>query len=986
MDETESLGAKSDMTDSGRIFLSTIPAGRRERRLTLGFVLVSVTVFLAAAPFAKAPLPPVPAFLPMYQSALVINELITSVLLLGQYAILRARALLVLACGFLFSACMAVSHALSFPGLFSPTGLLGAGPQTTAWLYFLWHGGFPLFIIAYALLKGEDMEPVEAGAQTRSGIHRAIVSGIAATLAFAGGLTLLTTAGHDALPAIMQGDTDAKTKIIVASATWAMILVALVVLWRRPPLLALDLCLMAVMWAWVFDVALAAVLNHGRYDLGWYGGRIYGLLAASFVLVLLLVENGRLYVRLAAAHAGERQERRLVQEQTTKLMAVNKELEASFAALRDSSTRIQSILDTVADGIITIDERGKVETFNPAAERVFGYAAAELVGGNVKMLMPEPYHSQHDGYLRNYRATGEARVIGIGREVRGRRKDGSTFPLELAVGEMNLGDERHFTGIVRDVTERKQAEHAVVAARIEAEQANAAKGMFLATMSHEIRTPLNGLLGMLELLSMSPLDAEQRESLEIARDSGRGLVRIIDDVLDHAKIEAGKLEIRPESVSIAHLLRRVVNTYHAVASAHDLALNQIVDPRISPSLLADPLRVLQILNNLVSNALKFTHDGGVEIRAEFLGRSGGADTVRLSVKDTGIGIAPEVQQQLFRPFEQAGAVTARLYGGTGLGLSISRRLAEMMGGTIQLQSAPGEGTTISLTLTLPISDAAPAEYGTQASIPATPLLAPGESPLVLAVDDHSTNRELLARQILALGLRVRKAADGREALALWRGGGFALVITDCNMPGMDGYALSQAIREIEATEARPRTPIIAWTANVLPGAVVQCQAAGMDDILTKPAELAVLKETVLKWLGDAVTAAAGSDYAANARSRTASIELAELDKIATTAAERAEILLDFMTQTRSDLAELRAASAGQDLPACGRIAHRMKGSSRMVGARDLAVACETMERAVRQRNPGDAAAAETAIERALEHLEVHLAETTAQMRSKNGHS
>ena len=781
-------------------------------------------------------------------------------------------------------------------------------------------------------------------------------------------------------------------------------------------------------------------------------------------------------------------------------------------ALRASEEYKRAILDTVVDGVITIDGRGNIETLNPAAERIFGFAAAEVVGRNVKMLMPEPYHSQHDAYLEHYRATGEARVIGIGREVMGRRKDGSTFPLDLAVSEMTLGGERHYTGSVRDITgrkeaeqalkleterldlalrsagmamwdsdlstdrvslderwakitggepgacvitasdllklvpaqhrdrllaaaaditsgranryrvehqvrtssgewrwiesqgevvdrdaqgralrmiglnhditERKQAEQYLVAARDEAQRANATKDTFLATMSHEIRTPLNGLLGMLELLGLSRLDVDQRETLEIARDSGRGLVHIIDDVLDHAKIEAGKLDIRVEPVSIAQLLRRVLNTYRAVASANDLTLKQTVDPRISPSLLADPLRVSQILNNLVSNALKFTNEGRVEVRAELLGRAGGADTVRLSVKDTGIGMAPEVQQRLFQPFEQAGAATAGLYGGTGLGLSISRRLAEMMGGAIEVKSAPGEGTTMSVTLTLPISNAAPAERESEATPAGAPMpaaAAPGAGPLVLAVDDHPTNRALLARQIAALGLRVQTAADGREALALWQTGGYALVVTDCNMPQMDGYAFSRAIREIEAKEGRPRTPIIAWTANVLPGVAAQCHAAGMDAVLTKPAELAVLKKALSKWLPSAAMSTAGPDDGADADSsatRIAPIVLAELDKIAATAAERAEILLDFMTQTRSDLAGLRAALTMQDFPDCTRIAHRMKGSSRMVGARDLAAACETMERAARQGSPEDAGAAKAAMDQALERLEAHVAETT----------
>jgi PAS domain S-box-containing protein len=513
----------------------------------------------------------------------------------------------------------------------------------------------------------------------------------------------------------------------------------------------------------------------------------------------------------------------------------------------------------------------------------------------------------------------------------------------------------------RDVTGVREAEQAVVAA----------KDAFLATMSHEIRTPLNGLLGMLELLSLWQLDGEQGETLEIARESGRGLVRIIDDILDFAKITAGKLEIRPGPVSIAQLLRRVIDTFHAVASAKDLTLRQTVDSRISPSLLADSLRVSQILNNLVSNALKFTIAGYVEMRAELLGRKDGIDTVRLSVKDTVVGMEPEVQQRLFQPFEQASAFTAGLHGGTGLGLSISRRLAEMMGGSVEVKSALGEGTTMSLTLSLLVSDVAPAVLR-DTKMPAVPPLlvatSSGESPMVLAVDDHSTNRTLLARQIAALGLRVQTAVDGLEALAMWRGGGIALVVTDCNMPQLDGHALSRVIREIEAKEGRPRTPIIAWTANSLPAAVGLCHAADMDEIPTKPAGLGVLKATLSKWLPFAATTTTSSEDAADVGSsamQTAPIDFAEL-------ADRAEILLDFMTQTRSDLAGLRVAVTTQNLPARVRIAHRMKGSSRMVGAQDLAAASETMEHAVGHGSPEDAM---VAMDQALERLESHLIAT-----------
>jgi PAS domain S-box-containing protein len=240
---------------------------------------------------------------------------------------------------------------------------------------------------------------------------------------------------------------------------------------------------------------------------------------------------------------------------------------ATQAALRDSATRIQAILNTVADVIITIDERGIVWTVNLAVKTMFGYDVAEIVGQNIRLLMSEPYRSQHDGYLERYRTTGEAHIIGSGREVVGQRKDGSVFPMYLAVSEMRLEGERHFIGVVHDITERKQAEQKLFVAKEAAELANRAKDSFLATMSHEIRTPLTGMLGMLEVLSLTSLDHDQYETLKAVWESGRSLLRIVNDIRDWSKIEAGKLTLSPRSISIPRLLQEVVNTYSRVASS-----------------------------------------------------------------------------------------------------------------------------------------------------------------------------------------------------------------------------------------------------------------------------------------------------------------------------------------------------------------------------------------------------------------------------------
>jgi len=282
----------------GPIFLSTLPAQRRDRQLVAVVIGISAAIFLAAIPFAKVPLTPVWAFIPIYESALVVNDLITAILLFGQFSFLRSRALLLLASGYLFTAFVAVAHALTFPGLFTPTGLLGAGPQSTAWLYMFWHGGFPLFVIAYVFLTRDGH--AARVAKDRTGI--AVAASVGAAFIATCALALLATTGQQSLPAIMQGNHYTPVMLAIVGIVWGLSMVALLALWLRRPHSVLDLWLMVVMCAWIFDIALSAVFNAGRFDLGFYAGRVYGLLTSGFVLLVLLLENSGLYRRLAEAH------------------------------------------------------------------------------------------------------------------------------------------------------------------------------------------------------------------------------------------------------------------------------------------------------------------------------------------------------------------------------------------------------------------------------------------------------------------------------------------------------------------------------------------------------------------------------------------------------------------------------------------------------------------------------------------------------------
>jgi PAS domain S-box-containing protein len=423
--------------DDRSIFLSTLPATSRDRTIALGVVLVSAVFFAATLPFSKVPLPAVPAFVASYQSALAINDLITTILLLSQFSLLRTRALLLLASGYLFTAVAAVVHALTFPNLLTSGGLFNAGPQTTVWLYMVWHGGFPLFVLGYALLKDKD-----GGREVSRPVSASIFWAVIAVFAAMAAVTYMVTQQHQWLPTLITGNGYAPALFWTALTVWLFNLAALIVMWRRQPHSVLDIWLMVVLCAWLFDVASSALLNANRYDFGFYVGRLYGLVAACFVLAVLLLQNINLQARLSRLLHTLRRESASEQQR-------HSERERLFSAVVESSN----------DAIITQNLDGIITGWNKAAERLFGYTAIEAVGEHIDLIAPPDRLAElHDILAR----TGQGEIIAH-HETERKTKDGKLLKVSISISPLRSvsGEIVGASKIARDITEAKKIQAAL---------------------------------------------------------------------------------------------------------------------------------------------------------------------------------------------------------------------------------------------------------------------------------------------------------------------------------------------------------------------------------------------------------------------------------------------------------------------------------------------------------------------------------------------
>ncbi|MFC6299286.1 transporter substrate-binding domain-containing protein [Pseudomonas sp. CCM 7893] len=618
---------------------------------------------------------------------------------------------------------------------------------------------------------------------------------------------------------------------------------------------------------------------------------------------------------------------------------------AAEQALNDQLQFLQTLSDAMPQPVYARDREGRMLSCTRSYEQALGLSLSDILGKTTLEMPIDCFETVRD-FHRNYLLAMES-----GEPIQQR--------CEITLGNKTIWIDhwiqpfRDSGGTIKgvicgwlDTTEQHTLIEALRAAKVQAEDASRAKTTFLATMSHEIRTPMSAVIGTLELaLKRADQGVLDRAGIEIARTAANNLLELIGDILDIVRIESGRLSLAPKRDNLRELVESVFRVFDGAARHKGLQLILDVDPNINGDVLIDPLRFKQVLSNLVSNAIKFSHEGCVKITVAGEWVEPFSLALTLLVEDSGIGISQEDQTRLFRPFAQVNQDPANARGGTGLGLVISRSLCEMMGGTLHMISIPGTGTRIRVNLTLTRLDPVPPR---ESSPPLTSVAPRHGRVRILVVDDHLMNRQLLLQQLQFLGYEAAGAENGEVALAAWRNLHCELIITDCHMPIMTGAELTLAIREEERLSGLTPTVILGLTADARQVDIERYLSIGMDDCLIKPTSLDELEARLSSF-----TFSRSSTHAHDAAKpqRVVNIE-DDQDHIGINALSRLaggntsqvqELVRELLSSNRQDLGTLQLLLQKRDIRALRELSHRIRGAASVVKAEQLIARCREME-------------------------------------------
>lgn len=601
--------------------------------------------------------------------------------------------------------------------------------------------------------------------------------------------------------------------------------------------------------------------------------------------------------------------------------------------LREGRDLLRVVIKSSLDGVLIADAKGNIVDLNDATAAMFGFTPAEMTGHEMSgLIMPERLRSAHKAGMARYAATGKAKVMGRRIEIDAMKRDGTEFPIELSITVSGQGDNAQYIAFMRDITDRRMAEQSLRKAKEDAEAASRAKAQFLAAISHEMRTPLTGILGALDLIAATNLSEQQSRYVRTANRSGHALLSVISDVLDISRLEHSRIDLDIDNVDLEQIVEDVVEIVGHLAGERGNVISVDIDEGLPPHLLGDAARIRQVLLNFATNAVKFTYDGFVKISVVQLGRSGDRVDIELSVRDTGPGISESDKDKLFQNFSRLSSIGSDTSGGTGLGLAISKRLADLMGGSVGVETELGKGSRFWFRLTLGADAAKVSNENLPSFVQPAPLQL--RSRRVLVVDDNETVRTIVAGQLAASGHHAETAESAVKAVAMLKSTPFDVVILDVSMPVVDGFEALSIIRGLPG--AAGQTPVIALTAHALIEVRQRCAAAGFDHFLTKPVRIDDLARVI-----NAATSATARPSQPKAAPGVAGkqplFELAHIREQFTSIGDSnlRRIIDRYIIELDQQLALL--AGEGEEISPhhLRRIVHTLAGSSSMIGAKRL---------------------------------------------------